>query len=351
LTSSWSIEADDSAMAEGKKHKGSMDVSYADEGGNVISGPFADLIDKWDQYREEDKKTIADWMDTSLPALDEAMDRAAKGDKDALGGLTLAFTQLPDVVIRELSPELQSKAAEAKADPEAIRAQRRAMRRFEKLSRPEITAEERVMMEIARRQQEQDLRASREAALRDLASRGQLGGGAEVTAMLGAQQETAQRRMLEDLAAQAQAQGRAMEALGKFGDIAGQIRAASFGEEFQRGGASDIMSRFNRQTEEDYNRWRTEQEARNREQRAREYETLYGAGVGTRERDWLRNLQRFGAGATAVGLQTGQGAQYLQGITDITKTQAGLSQAEKAAKALEEEQGLIPNQVPILGWF
>lgn len=142
--------------------------------------------------------------------------------------------------------DLASLAAEAGADPESIEAQKYALGKYKGWSDPTVTAEERFIMELARRNEEQDRRAAMEAFLRDLEARGVRGSGAEMGAFLGAQQTTSQNRMLQDLGAEANAVQRAERALAGYTGLANTIRGQSFTEDFNTRSAADAMNVANR---------------------------------------------------------------------------------------------------------
>jgi hypothetical protein len=142
--------------------------------------------------------------------------------------------------------DLESLAAQAGADPESIEAQKYALGKYKGWSDPTVTAEERFIMELARRNEEQDRRAAMDAHLRDLDSRGVRGSGAETGAFLGAQQTTSQNRLLQDLGAEANAVARAERSLGAYTGLATDIRGQSFTEDFNKRAAGDAMNVNNR---------------------------------------------------------------------------------------------------------
>lgn len=112
-------------------------------------------------------------------------------------------------------------------NPEDLARQKQAADKLWSLTDPEMTAQERYIMEVARTNEERDRRAAMDAALRNLAARGQLGSGHEIGAVLGAQQTTSQNRLLQDLGAQAQAVQRAQQSLGLYSNLATAMRNES----------------------------------------------------------------------------------------------------------------------------
>lgn len=136
----------------------------------------------------------------------------------------------------------QSQAAQTRVSQETLDKQNQGMDKLWGLTDPSITPQERMMMEIARRGQEQTESASRGAVMSDLQSRGFGGAGAQQTSMLGAQEQGGQERTLADLGAQANAQNRATNALGMYVDAAGKLRSQEFDEAFARAAAGDQMA-------------------------------------------------------------------------------------------------------------
>jgi len=146
--------------------------------------------------------------------------------------------------------------------------------KYKGLTDPEVTAQERFIMENFRQTREDQERASREGVLANLGARGLRSGAAEQTAMLQSQQELGRQGVLEELGAQANAIGRSQQALegyantsamgrqsqlqamGMYIDAAGNLRSmndtvgmyntreANANEQFNAGQANNI-SMFN----------------------------------------------------------------------------------------------------------
>lgn len=135
-----------------------------------------------------------------------------------------------------------SQAAQAHASQDTINSQKQGLDKLWGLTDPNITAQERLIMEEARRNQEQSNRASRGAVMSDLQSRGFGGAGAQMTDMQGAQEQTGQERTLADLGAEANAVARSQNALGMYVDATGQLRSQEFDEAFARAAAGDQMA-------------------------------------------------------------------------------------------------------------
>lgn len=110
-------------------------------------------------------------------------------------------------------------------DPDAYAAAVDARNQLKTLTDPKVTAQEKLMYELARQQQEQDEGAARAAAETAARRRGSFGAGTEIArSALGAQQ-TSRNRMLQDMQANAQAQARAMDALQGYGTISTNMTA------------------------------------------------------------------------------------------------------------------------------
>ena len=110
-------------------------------------------------------------------------------------------------------------------DPEAYAAAVDARNQLKALTNPQVTAQEKLMYELSRQQQEQDERATREALETDAARRGTSGIGTTIARSALAAQQTSRNRMLQDMQANAQAQARAMDALQGYGTISTNMTA------------------------------------------------------------------------------------------------------------------------------
>lgn len=170
----------------------------------------------------------------------------AKADPNALAMQQNAAQRYLDIASG--GANLSSAAAGAAADPQALAAQKQFLSQYQANSNPAMSATERYMEEQARQKEEQDNRASMEAALSSLQARGIRSGGAEIGALLGSSQNTSQNRMLQDMAAQANAEQRAERAQQAGSALAGDISAQSFGQSLDRGNAADQFGLQNRGT-------------------------------------------------------------------------------------------------------
>lgn len=226
--------------------------------------------------------------------------RQASGNIDtALGDYQDYLEGLAPIEYGDYAGDYESEAAKAYADQESRAAQYENLGRLRDLTSPEMTAQERFLMERARQGEERDQRAAREAALSSLAQRGQRSGAAELAAVLGGQQQTSQNRLLQDLGAQANAVDRAMRATELFGNQANTLSEQTFGEAYKRGQSSDAASEFNKTMRADRQRDLAEHERAMRDLEMRGQSDLTGQRL-TGERDKVSGAEGVTAGSTDI---------------------------------------------------
>jgi len=90
-------------------------------------------------------------------------------------------------------------------------------------------------------------RMNREAILRDMASRGQAGGGAELAARLVANQNTNRNTALSSAQLAGDDRARALQAMTSAGSLGGNIRGQDYGIAANRAQAQDALARWNAQ--------------------------------------------------------------------------------------------------------
>jgi len=110
-------------------------------------------------------------------------------------------------------------------DPAAYAAAVDARDQLKALTNPTVTAQEKLMYELSKQQQEQDERSVREGLQTSAARRGMGGIGTEIARSALAAQQTSRNRMLQDMQANAQAQQRAMSALQGYGTLSTNMTA------------------------------------------------------------------------------------------------------------------------------
>lgn len=165
-------------------------------------------------------------------------------EENARFGHDLAF--LDPIFQQEVELLGESAASQAQADPRAIEAQRQALDLIMGIATGGgATALERARMARTRADQEGWLRGQREADMQNLAERGMSGSGAELANLAMDRQAAAQRMSAADLETEAMLEQRVLDAIMAGGQMAGQMRGASFSEDFDRRGAQDTFSQLN----------------------------------------------------------------------------------------------------------
>lgn len=257
---------------------------------------------------------FADWNEGAFADLQRVSQEAASGNQAALQRLQELMGSIKDPEIQAYVGDYISQAAQAAPSQQAMDDQRKEYQKYSALTDPTITAEERLMMETARRQQEQDLRSQRGAFANELQGRGMYGSGAELSMNLAQSQESAQRRAMDEMTAQAHAQSRAMDALKGANEAAGNIRESEAQESQFRGTAADKATEFNKTLRDAYDKWVTEEQDRQNTGKVDRGFKLFSGETGVK-RDLVAN-----AGSLAgIGLQ-GTGQKIANRNTDYTTT-------------------------------
>lgn len=351
-----------------------------------------ELMNKGESIRQENAATADEYLKPYLGELEGAagyadhMDDMSMGYQDTLeSGANETFDQLAldqgriaDYANQNtnaalggymgatdpLMSEIQSKGwgDDVLSDAESMAAQRQSLKGYQDLSNPQVTAQERYLQEIARRNQEQQERASRDAVMTDLQARGMAGSGAQLTNMLGTQQQLAQERTLADLGTQAQAVSRSMDARAGAADMANSLRSSA-----------DLMSQYNKSGAIGQQNWQTNfgqseadrlaglagerystQEGANETTYGRGRQTLSaraGAAEGRYQRGqdtitgWRqsgqnahdRSLANYGARGQYVAQRTGRNAGDFGTQAQLGGMYAGFKSADEAAERLEED--------------
>lgn len=112
------------------------------------------------------------------------------------------------------------------SDPEDVARQKDVINRYEELSHPQVTDQERLVAELARRKFESDDQSNREALMQQLRGRGLQSGGLVIAGLQSANQQTANDRQLAELGLNAQAQQRAMQGMAGYSDSSNVLRNA-----------------------------------------------------------------------------------------------------------------------------
>ena len=324
--------------------------------------------------KKENAKTIDDWLAGAKPQLEAAGIKADQGMQGVLRDLSAAaqgantneqaainnlIASMPKGVLKagQQQADIRSIAAGAEASPEAIAYQQQAMKTLSGLTSPEVTAKEKFLELRARTQEEQSRKAAMDAALQNLQRRGIRSGGAEIAAMTGAQQSTSQNRLMQDLGTQAGAVDRSMRAIEGLGTLSSTARQQSFNEDFSRGTAADDATKFNSKTRADYQKWKDEFKATERNALVERNKTIADASVtGTkdwydRNKDYLsteagtikdaygRTQDQINLGQGGVGMKVGAQTQGGAQVGQALNTALGFKAQQDAIDAINKKQG------------
>jgi hypothetical protein len=294
-------------------------------------------LDMSERQFRENQAEIDRMVEEGVPAYEKAGDMAQWANVLTILNVIREEKGLPSIKPEKFVGKLESQAAKAKADPEAIRAQKDALRQLGERTDPKLTAKEQAIIEINRRTQEQELRGAREAALTGARQRGFGGAGMAMQQTLAAQQEGAERRMLEDLGASGMAVDRAEAALRDYGALAGDVREQSFGEKFKTGSAADSIGMFNKELEQDYQKYRTKTLAdENRDVWGREKD-IAGMKFGAIADAYNYETEPLRFKERATGMRVGEGGRGAGETSRMLSALAGSKQAEAAAAQLRED--------------
>jgi hypothetical protein len=127
-------------------------------------------------------------------------------------------------------------------DPTGMDAQKSALSQLQSVyQNGGLRPEDRVAQEQATNAAAQASTAQQGAVMQNMASRGQLGGGAELAGRLAAQQNSAQNAHNAGSTAAANASQRALQAMLQSGQLGGQMNQ----QEQQKAAAKDALNRFN----------------------------------------------------------------------------------------------------------
>lgn len=214
---------------------------------------------------------------------------------------------------------------------EGYDAQADALGRFKALTNPQVTAEEKFLQEQARVAEERDRRSAMDAALRDLEARGARSGGAEIAALTGAQDTTSQNRMMSDLGTQANAVNRSMRALEGYGSTASDMR-----------GAEDRVGMFNSKLMNDYNVWKDDFTARERDAAVDRTGQTRDARNDVTNRMFGRKGALYNEKEDLAGMKLGVEGDKESGAASYTQLMLGDKAAQQAAAELNKDEPWKP---------
>lgn len=143
-----------------------------------------------------------------------------------------------------------SAAGQVTGDKNLQAAQLEALNALKGISQTGMSATDKARLNQIQQLSATRAEGQRQAILQNFAQRGQGGSGNELIAQLQASQNAANQANQQGLDVAANAQQNALQALGQYGQAAGQMENQKFGQEFQAGGAQDLLNRFNVQNQQ-----------------------------------------------------------------------------------------------------
>lgn len=170
-----------------------------------------------------------------LPDIDQQ--RVQYTPYEYLGGYTPELQQSIE--------QQQSGMAGIQTDPRLAQAQMQALQTLTQLGQNPFTDAEKMQLNNINRASMGAEQGRQQQIMASLASRGMLGGGAELAARLNSSQAAAnlQNQQADQMAAMAQQ--RALQAIAGAGTLGGQIQQQQFGQQAEQAKAQDVINAFN----------------------------------------------------------------------------------------------------------
>lgn len=195
--------------------------------------------------------------------------------------------------ISETNPLMAQMIAQG-SNPDYVANQENAVEQYKKNYNPEITDQERLLGELARRKFESDDQSSREAQMQQLAGRGLKSGGLVIAGTQSAREQNSQDRQLNELGLSAQAVSRAERNRAGYTDASASLRNAddamrNFQDQYAQ---NDAVRRGNLAQQRD------QQELNTSWQQTQRDKYGYDAGTQTVTNNFNRNLDYFNSGTT-----------------------------------------------------
>jgi hypothetical protein len=219
---------------------------------------------------------------------------------------------------------------------EEMQAQKEALRQYGQLAKtgydPIAEAQQQAAMSASAAQAS----SARQAALREAAQRGMGGTGLDVLAGLGATEQQAVAGRQAALQAQAEAGQRRLQALGQYGNMAGQMRQQTTGVEQSNVG---IMNAFNERAARNlnqYNQYVSEMKNQAQLTNLQNQQRRDEQNVGLRNQQLLLNVQREEAAREARRSARERNITGAYGI----RSGIGKLQAQSEGQALEKQTGM-----------
>lgn len=152
----------------------------------------------------------------------------------------------------QLAPEMQQTISQSpslmkdiQVDPRLREAQMDALNELARVSGGQLRAEDLAALNKAKQSVEAQYAGNRQAILQDMASRGVLGGGAELAAQLQNAQSAANRSQSAGLDVAGQASQRALQAIQARAGLGGTMESRQFGQAAEQAAAQDAINRYN----------------------------------------------------------------------------------------------------------
>lgn len=295
--------------------------------GPIVGGLVGNLMSQGDKKKQQKmmKQALAELEAVGYPP-------------DLSKAMVVEELQRQGIYTPELQQEIdvaESEMGKITEDQSLRDAQKQALAMMQQRAQVGLGAEDRAALNEIRRQVQSDAEAKRQQIMQTMAARGQAGGGADLMAQLQASQGAADQAAAGSDAIMAQAQQRALEALGRSGQMAGEVRSQDFGVASARAQALDERNRFLAQNA--VARQASNVGALNEAQRLNlsEQQRLHEQNIANRRAEAERQTREQGslfdrqlglAGAKA-GALTGQANFYGQQAANTQQQMAGIGQA------------------------
>lgn len=326
------IDKRNAAIAAAKNQLGQQRSNVIDQ---TIAGNQAD----WDAL----KKSIFGDTGTKLSDFYSGVEGE---DKAALGKLLGTLDNYDNAADLFKDPSFMQYVGDAKnaatISPETLANQRTALGKYQQLSTPTETAEEKFMRLMAQREAEANQRGDREAMAANLKARGAYGSGAELVSALMSQSSNAQNRALANAAANANASKRAMGALGSFSDLTNQMA----GQQLQQGNLANQMAQFNNAARQGATTARANQQIAATQAGQNALAQRAGAGFGASQSVGQNKRSDVGAQNRAqTGITQAMTGNRTQGaglkVQDINQTTDDLTKQQAFNEANRRDTGLL----------
>lgn len=292
--------------------------NHIEAGGGTKSDieQFQDILDGINERRDE----VTGELGGDLSEFERASEGADYSDRQALSQYLSEMSGYDPLAASDYVGDYESGGA-------GFEAQEDALGRFRALSNPQVTAEEKFLQEQARVAEERDRRSAMDAALRDLEARGARSGGAEIAALTGAQDLTSQNRLMSDLGTQANAVNRSMRALEGYGSTASDMR-----------GSEDRVGVFNSKLMNDYNVWKDDFSARERDAAVDRTGQTRDARNDVTNRMFGRSGALYNEKEDLAGMKLGVEGDKESGASSYMQLMLGDKAAQQAAAELKKEK-------------